>query len=224
MTPTTPALQTIGLTKKFKDFQALYPIDLSIAPGELVVLQGHNGSGKTTLLNCISYLLPPTTGNIKVMGFDIIKQEKEAREHLAYVPDVPRFFLELTAWEHLRFIAAANSTLDGFDQRAEKLLKDFGLWHVREHFPHHFSRGVRLKLGLLLGLIRPSNVLLLDEPTSALDTQGTELLVEELQRRKEQGSSILLSSHSPQLTSQLADRTLELVEGRIASDSSTLAS
>jgi len=77
---------------------------------------------------------------------------------------------------------------------------------------------------LLLGLIRPSNVLLLDEPTSALDTQGTELLVEELQRRKEQGSSILLSSHSPQLTSQLADRTLELVEGRIASDSSTLAS
>lgn len=136
----------------------------------------------------------------------------------------PRFFLELTAWEHLRFIAAANSTLDGFDQRAEKLLKDFGLWHVREHFPHHFSRGMRLKLGLLLGLIRPSNVLLLDEPTSALDTQGTELLVEELQRRKEQGSSILLSSHSPQLTSQLADRTLELVEGRIASDSSTLAS
>lgn len=220
MTTALPALQTINLSKKFKEFQALYPTDLSIQAGELVVLEGQNGSGKTTLLNCISYLLPPTTGTSKVKGFDILEQEKEARKHLAYVPDVPRFYLELTAWEHLRFISAANNTLDSFEERAEKLLKDFGLWHVREHFPHHFSRGMRLKLGLLLGLIRPSSVLLLDEPTSALDVEGTELLVEELLRRKEQGGSILLSSHSTQLRSQLADRTLKIAEGRITLDSS----
>ncbi len=153
-----------------------------------------------------------------------MEQEREARKHLAYVPDVPRFYLELTAWEHLRFIAAANNALDDFEQRAEKMLKDFGLWHVREHYPHHFSRGMRLKLGLLLGLIRPSSVLLLDEPTSALDVQGTELLVKELLHRKDQGNSILLSSHSTQLTSQLADRTLEIIEGRITLDTAGISS
>jgi len=224
MKTTQPALLTINLSKRFKDFQALYPLDLSIEPGELVVLQGQNGSGKTTLLNCISYLLPPTTGTTKIKGFDILEQEREARKHLVYVPDVPRFYLELTAWEHLRFIAAANNALDDFEQRAEKMLKDFGLWHVREHYPHHFSRGMRLKLGLLLGLIRPSSVLLLDEPTSALDVQGTELLVKELLHRKDQGNSILLSSHSTQLTSQLADRTLEIIEGRITLDTAGISS
>ena len=210
-----PALQIINLSKKFKDFQALFPFDLSQEAGEMVVLQGHNGSGKTTLLNCISYLIPPTTGEVKVAGFDMQLQEQEARKHLAFVPDVPRFFLELTAWEHLRFIAAANESLDGFEQRAEKLLRDFNLWHVRNHFPHRFSRGMRLKLGLLLGLIRPSSVLMLDEPTSALDQQGTRLLIEELERHKAQGSAILLSSHDPALADRLADRKVLLSEGHV---------
>ena len=210
-----PALQIINLSKKFKDFQALFPFDLSQEAGEMVVLQGHNGSGKTTLLNCISNLIPPTTGEVKVAGFDMQLQEQEARKHLAFVPDVPRFFLELTAWEHLRFIAAANESLDGFEQRAEKLLRDFNLWHVRNHFPHRFSRGMRLKLGLLLGLIRPSSVLMLDEPTSALDQQGTRLLIEELERHKAQGSAILLSSHDPALSDRLADRKIILSEGHV---------
>jgi len=212
---TMPALQIINLSKKFKDFQALFPFDLSQEAGEMVVLQGHNGSGKTTLLNCISNLIPPTTGEVKVAGFDMQLQEQEARKHLAFVPDVPRFFLELTAWEHLRFIAAANESLDGFEQRAEKLLRDFNLWHVRNHFPHRFSRGMRLKLGLLLGLIRPSSVLMLDEPTSALDQQGTRLLIEELERHKAQGSAILLSSHDPALSDRLADRKIILSEGHV---------
>ena len=212
---TTPALEVINLSKKFKEFQALYPLDLSLQAGEMVVLQGHNGSGKTTLLNCISHLIPPSTGEVKVAGFNLGEEERQARKHLAFVPDVPRFFLELTAWEHLRFIAAANESLEGFDQRAEKLLRDFNLWHVRDHFPHRFSRGMRLKLGLLLGLIRPSSVLLLDEPTSALDQEGTQLLIEELQRRKTAGNAILLSSHDPTLAEKLADRKMLLFEGQL---------
>lgn len=215
------ALQTIDLSKKFKGFQALFPVDLSINAGELVVLHGQNGSGKTTLLNCISYFIPPTTGQVKVCGFDMLENEQSARQHLAFVPDVPRFYLELSAWEHLRFIAAANSSLEGFEVRAERLLKDFGLWHVRQHFPHNFSRGMRLKLGLLLGLIRPSNLLLLDEPTSALDSQGTRLLIEELKQRKTEGTAILLSSHDHSLRELIADRVLELTEGHLIESSPT---
>jgi len=213
-----PALRANDLSRKFKNFEALAPLNLTIDPGEIVVLQGHNGSGKTTLLNCLSYLIPPSTGTVEVCGFDMVEQEQEARRRLVYVPDVPRFYLELTAWEHLRFIAAANSALEGFETRAETLLRDFRLWQVRDQFPHRFSRGMRLKLGLLLGLIRPSSILLLDEPTSALDQEAAQLLTEKLLERKQAGLATLLSSHDPALADRLADRTLVMVEGKLQSE------
>ena len=211
-----PALQTINLSKEFRGFPALLPTNIEIMPGELVFLEGQNGSGKTTLLNCITYLIPPSSGEVKIRGYDILREEQAARKELAFVPDVPRFYLELTAWEHLRFIAAANNSLEGFEERAENLLKDFGLWQVRSHFPHNFSRGMRLKLGLLLGLIRPSGLLLLDEPTSALDTKGTDLLIAELRRRKAEGTAILISSHDSGLRKLLADRVLGISEGLVS--------
>lgn len=210
-----PVLKACNLSRKFKKFEALAPLNLAIAPGEIVVLQGHNGSGKTTLLNCLSYLIPPTTGTVEVCGFDMVEHEQEACRRLVYVPDVPRFYLELTAWEHLRFIAAANNALEGFETRAESLLRDFRLWQVRDQFPHRFSRGMRLKLGLLLGLIRPSSILLLDEPTSALDQEASQLLGEKLLERKQAGQATLLSSHDPALADRLADRTLLMVEGKL---------
>ena len=210
-----PVLKASNLSRKFKNFEALAPLNLVIAPGEIVVLQGHNGSGKTTLLNCLSYLIPPSTGTVEVCGFDMVEREQEARRRLVYVPDVPRFYLELTAWEHLRFIAAANNVLEGFEARAESLLRDFRLWQVRDQFPHRFSRGMRLKLGLLLGLIRPSSILMLDEPTSALDQEATQLLGEKLLERKQAGQATLLSSHDPALANRLADRTLLMVEGKL---------
>lgn len=215
MNSTEPILKANNLSRKFKDFEAVAPLNLAVYPGEIVVLQGHNGCGKTTLLNCLSYLIPPTSGTVEVCGFDMVKQEQEARRHLVFVPDVPRFYLELTAWEHLRFIAAANNALDGFEVRAETLLRDFRLWQMKDQFPHRFSRGMRLKLGLLLGLIRPSSILLLDEPTSALDQEATQLLTEKLLERKQAGLATLLSSHDPTLADRLADRTLLMVEGKL---------
>ena len=146
-------------------------------------------------------------------GFDLERDEVEARRRLVYVPDVPRFYLELTAWEHLRFIALANQAHDHFEERAEALLRTFGLWDARNLFPHHLSRGMRLKLGLAMAFIRPFTVLLLDEPTSALDEEGTEILAAEIRRRREQGAAVLLSTHSPDFGDGLADRHLRIRQG-----------
>ncbi len=201
------------LSKKFDTFLALAPSTFELNAGEISVLFGPNGSGKTTLFSCITGLTRPTSGSVTVAGFDIIRDEIEVRRRLAFVPDVPRFYLELTAWEHLRFIALANRADQDFDQRAETLMRKYGLWEAKDIFPHHYSRGMRLKLGIVLALIRPFEVLLLDEPTSALDVDGVELLVSELQSLRDKGAAILLSSHDPDLIEKLGARKMTIKDG-----------
>jgi len=132
---------------------------------------------------------------------------------MIFVPDVPRFYLELTAWEHLKFIALANNAGQDFDRRAERLLHQFGLWEARDLFPHHYSRGMRLKLGLALALIRPFEVLLLDEPTSALDVEGAGMLIDELKDLRGQGAAVLLSTHDPGLIERIGGRSLVIRHG-----------
>ncbi len=102
------SLEAVNLSHSYGTFQALAPTDLSINGGEIIVLEGPNGSGKTTLMLCLSGLMRPTTGEIRVDGHDLFADEAQAMRGLAFAPDVPRFYLEMTAWEHLRFIALAH--------------------------------------------------------------------------------------------------------------------
>jgi len=203
------------LSKKYDSFLALAPTSFELQSSEIAILSGANGSGKTTLLSCLSGLVPPSTGTVKVMGFDLYKDEVEVRRRMVYVPDVPRFYLELTAWEHLRFIALANGVEIDFEQQAEMLMKKFGIWEAKDLFPHHYSRGMRLKLGLVIALLRPFEVLLLDEPTSALDEEGVKILIDVLQSFRDESKSIFLTTHDPGLIDKLADRRLLIKNGEV---------
>jgi ABC-2 type transport system ATP-binding protein len=206
-------LEACELSRKFDQYQALAPLDLTLNSGEITVLTGPNGAGKSTLLLCLSGLLSPSSGEIRVEGFDLQRQEREAHRRLAFVPDVPRFYSELSVLEHLRFMALAHDVMDGYEIRSESLLREFGLWEARDLYPHNASRGMRLKLGLLLAFIRPFRALLLDEPTSALDAESTAVLSNHLQRLRGEGAAILLTTHNPDLAQNLADRTLLLQNG-----------
>jgi len=212
---TKPLLQATNLSHQYGSFQALAPTSLALSPGEILVLEGANGSGKTTLLLCLSGLLHPTTGEISVDGYDLYSEEREAKRHIAFVPDVPRFYAELTAWEHLLFIAQAHDVADGVEIRAEQLLKELGLWNARDLFPHLYSRGMSLKLGLAFALIRPFKILLLDEPTSALDTTSAQLLMHRLSAIRQKGGSVLLSTHDPDLKTGWADRCCLIKNGEL---------
>jgi len=215
--PGDAVLEAVDLSHKYGSFTALAPLNLSIADGELIIVEGPNGSGKSTLLLCLSGLLRPTTGSVTVAGYDLFKEEQDARRSLAYVPDVPRFYVELTAWEHLHFLALAHGADRGFEARAEALLKEFGLWEARHTFPHLYSRGMSLKLGILFALIRPFQVLLLDEPTSALDWESSQLLNQHLIKLRNEGVGILLTTHNPELKSVMADRVFRMENGRLRS-------
>ncbi|HEX7597532.1 MAG TPA: ABC transporter ATP-binding protein [Polyangia bacterium] len=210
-----PILETNQLSRYYGTFRALAETSLSLQGGEIVVLAGPNGAGKSTLLLCLSGLLRPTSGQVSVEGFDLYAQEVQAKSRLAFVPDVPRFYTELTAWEHLLFMAQAYRAGNGFEARAEKLLKAFDLWQARDLYPQNYSRGMRLKLGLLLALIRPLRVLLLDEPASALDPEGVELLKSNLLDLRDAGAAILLSSHNPQIAQDLGARQWKMSQGQL---------
>jgi len=211
----SPPLYAQDISRSYGKFQALAPVELTIHEGEIVVLTGPNGAGKTTLLHCLSSILRPSTGRVSIAGYDLYAQERQAKRHLAFVPDVPRFYTELTAWEHLQFVALAHDAGQGFPERAEKLLREFGLWEARNLYPHNYSRGMRLKLGLLMALVRPYKALLLDEPTSALDSESTSLLLTLLDGLRTQRVGILFSTHNPAIAQGLTDRHLVMHSGQL---------
>jgi ABC-2 type transport system ATP-binding protein len=124
---------------------------------------------------------------------------------MAFVPDVPRFYQELTTWEHLRFICLAFEMVQGWELQAEVMLNEFGLWESRDMFPNQLSRGMRLKLGICIALIRPFKMLLMDEPTSALDMQSTRLVCEKLSALRSNGCGILLTSHDMSMVEALME-------------------
>ncbi len=214
----TAALETIDLCRFFGQYAALAPTSFEIPEREIVALTGPNGAGKSTLLLCLSGLLRPSKGAIKICGFDLYDDEVEARRCLAFVPDVPRFYTELTAWEHLKFIALAHQADDNFDLRAENLLRELDLWESRDLYPHNYSRGMRLKLGLALALIRPFRLLILDEPASALDPEAIHYLQGKLLSLRDQGAAILLTSHHLELVSGLGARHWTMDKGSLQFD------
>jgi ABC-2 type transport system ATP-binding protein len=206
-------LHAQNLSRSFGEYQALKPVSLTIQSGDLIALSGPNGSGKTTLLQCLTGLLRPSTGEILVEGHDLYLDEVQARERLAYVPDVAQFYQELTAWEHLCFIAQAHHVLDRFENRAKELLQEFDLWEARDLFPHAYSRGMRLKLSLLIALIRPFSVLIMDEPSSALDVESSALLSKKITTLADSGLAVLLSTHDPQFIQTIGAKTWNIRDG-----------
>jgi ABC-2 type transport system ATP-binding protein len=208
-------LQVKGLSRSFGKFQAVKQLDFEINAGEIVILTGPNGAGKTTLLYCLSGLLRPSMGTVLVDGHDLYREEVAAKQRLAFVPDVPRFYQELTAWEHIWFISLAFGVIQSWEKQAETILKEFDLWESRDLYPHNLSRGMRLKLGISLALIRPFKVLLMDEPTSALDPESASLVQDKLLTIRNNGCAILLTSHDLSMVDTLNGWTWRMERGQL---------
>ncbi len=210
-----PSLSAKDLSRAYGEFWAVRPVNLELKSAEITILTGSNGAGKSTLLMCLGGLLRPTQGQVLVDGFDLYQYERQAKQRLAFVPDVPHFYTGLTAWEHLRFISLAFEVEKGWESRARDVMGEFGLWESRNLYPHNLSRGMRLKLGIALALVRPFKVLLMDEPTSALDSDSTALLMGKLGALREAGCAILISSHDLGLVDVLRGRHLRMDQGEV---------
>jgi ABC-2 type transport system ATP-binding protein len=207
-------LETINLSRSYSGFTALNETNLSISSGKIITLLGPNGAGKSTLLQCLGGLLAPSTGNIYIEGFDLYMDEIEAKKRLAFIPDTPLLYPELSVIEHHRFIAKAYSVTD-FESRSRSILEVFNLTDAAYHLPHALSRGMRQKAALSLAFIRDFRVLLLDEPTTSLDIESTAALKRLLLSHKQQGASILIATHDPIFANEISEDIWKMERGSI---------
>jgi ABC-2 type transport system ATP-binding protein len=207
-------LQVQNLVKQYKRFTAVDNLSFTISPGEIVGLLGPNGAGKTTALRCIAGILRPTSGEIVINGAEIVAQPSLAKAQLSFVPEVPSLYELLTVEEHLRFVAMCFDKLDVFDSQASLLLERYDLDGKRHELVATLSKGMRQKLSVACALIHNANVFLLDEPLIGIDPEGARELKNEIYRVKEEGGSVLISTHLLDTAERLCDRVIILRNGR----------
>lgn len=202
-----------NVTRRFEDRVAVDNLSFSVEPGQILGLVGPNGAGKTTTLRSVAGVLPLTDGQVFVAGHDIATDELAAKRQLAYVPDDPAPFEVLTVREHLEFTARLYQVRD-WEARADALLQRFELKSREDALGSELSRGMRQKLSFCCAWISSPKVVLLDEPLSGLDPRGIRSARAAILELRDQGASIVLSSHLLELIEVMADRILILDQGR----------
>jgi ABC-type multidrug transport system ATPase subunit len=209
-----PILVVKGASKSYGDLAALEPLDLTVPAGQRVALVGHNGSGKSTLLRLIAGLLELTEGTIDIDG--VPAGSVEARAVASFVPDDPVLYDDLSVREHLAYVASLHG-VEADSADFDELLEIVGLIHRADDLPARFSRGLRQKTSLALGVVRPSRLLLVDEPFVGLDATGKLALLDLLDNLHDAGVATLVATHDPQYVERVS-RCVALRDGEVIHD------
>ena len=189
-------------------------VSLSLESGEVVLLVGANGTGKSTLLRCLAGWEQVRSGDIAFGGAPLEKLKADARSRMAFVADVPAFYDDLTAYEHVELLGRANRWDDTRWDEADRLLERFGIAPYCDQYPQTFSRGMRQKLACSLALALKPTCLLLDEPTGPLDPASAAVLEDEIARIAHRGCAVLMSCHH-ELEEIEPTRVLKLDDGAL---------
>lgn len=169
-------------------------LSFSLFPGEVAFLVGENGAGKSTLLRCLAGWARPTRGRVLLEGRPFDASVRSARKDVAFVPDVPAFYDDMTADEHRAFVRQANRIAQEDDVSFE-LVRRLGLAPYGSRIPATYSRGMKVKLGLALAMASQPKVFLFDEPYGPLDPWARGVLSELINERREAGSAFVVSCH-----------------------------
>jgi ABC-2 type transport system ATP-binding protein len=212
-----PIIQLKGLTKHYGSVKAVDDLNLDIYKGEIFGLLGPNGAGKTTTILMMLGLTDPTSGTAFVCGHNATSSPIHVKKKVGYMPDSVGFYDNMTALENLTYIGRLNG-LSGheLEKRSAEVLEIVGLAADRHKKTAAFSRGMKQRLGLADVLIKNPEVIILDEPTLGIDPTGVRdflALIKQLSRQ--QGLTVLLSSHHLHHVQQVCDRVGIFVSGKL---------
>lgn len=199
------------LQKKFGKFVALNDISLQLHQRQTVALIGPNGSGKTTLLKCMLEMVIPDKGQILFNGVNI-HSNSEYRSKIGYMPQIGRFPDNMTIAQVFEMMKDIRKDAESLD---EELIKSFGLDQIMDKRMRTLSGGTRQKVGASLAFMFKPEVLILDEPTAGLDPLSSEILKSKIQKERDQGKLVLITSHVLSDLDDLITDVLYLQEGRL---------
>lgn len=205
-------IHVVDFSKTYRATEAVKHLSFQVAPGEVLGLVGPNGAGKTSTLRALAGIIPLSGGAIRVAGHDIATEPVAAKSRLAYVPDDPRLFDNLTVWEHLMFIAATYR-VENWEPRATELLEQFELTPKRDALAQELSRGMRQKLAICCAYLHAPDALLLDEPLTGLDPRGIRQMKQSVREQAGRGAAIIVSSHQLELVEGICSHLLILHRG-----------
>lgn len=203
----TPLIEIHQLNKNYGAKIAVSNVSLNVNSGEVFGFLGPNGAGKTTTIKIMVGLLRPTSGTVKVAGYDVQAQPLQAKAASGYVPDTPNLYPKLSGRELLRFVGELyNIEADQINRRIEELLKLFNLDQAGDDTIDSYSHGMQQKTALSCALMHDPKVLVLDEPTVGLDPKSARLIKDMLRQMAARGSAIFLSTHILEIAERMCDR------------------
>jgi ABC-2 type transport system ATP-binding protein len=210
-------LVTRRLTKKYGELTAVNQLDLEVRRGEIFGLLGQNGAGKTTTILMLLGLTEPSAGEARVVGLDPARYPREVKRRVGYLPDAVGFYDDMSGRANLRYTASLNGLRGKDAERAiDAVLDQVGLTSRGNDKVGTYSRGMRQRLGIADALVKDPDILILDEPTTAIDPIGVQEILELLQTlSRDQGLTILLSSHLLSQVQSVCDRVGIFAAGRL---------
>jgi len=209
-------IETRNLVKKYGDKLAVNDVSFEVNGGEIFGFLGPNGAGKTTTIKVIVGLLQPTSGTVKVDGYDIQAQPLQAKSASGYVPDTPNLYAKLTGRELLRFVGDLyNVEREQVARRIDELLRILDLTAAGDDTLDSYSHGMQQKASLAAALMHDPKVLVLDEPTVGLDPKSARLIKDILRQMADRGSAVFLSTHILEIAERMCDRIGIINQGRL---------
>jgi ABC-2 type transport system ATP-binding protein len=214
-------IETRRLTKRFGSFTAVAEVSLQVNSGEVLVLLGPNGAGKTTTTRMLASILPPSGGEARVAGFDVVTQAAEVRRRIGLLTEHHGLYTRMRAGEYLAFFGSMYGLAEHeARRRGQDLLEQVGMPDVIHRRLGEFSKGMRQKLALVRALLHDPPVLLLDEPTSAMDPASARLVRDSILELRSSRRTLVVTTHNLAEAEQLADRLAIICQGAIAAQGS----
>jgi len=208
-----------NISKLYKTQKAVNNVSFQVNENEIVGLLGPNGAGKSTMMKIITCYIPPTSGNVKVCGFDIHDQSLEVRKQIGYLPEHNPLYLDMYVKEFLAFVGGLYN-VKNVEKRVKEMIDMTGLQVEQNKKIGALSKGYRQRVGLAQAMIHDPKVLIMDEPTTGLDPNQLEeirALIKKLGREK----TVMLSTHIMQEVEAVCDRVIIINEGKIVADDKT---
>lgn len=212
-------LEVERLTGGYSNKNVLHDISFHVNKAEIVGLIGLNGAGKSTTIKHIIGLLKEKQGSIKVNDMTLADDVQAYRKEIAFIPEQPILYEELTLYEHLRLTAMAYEIDEVvFEERLEQLLQAFRMERYIDWFPVHFSKGMRQKVMIMNAFLIEPSLYIVDEPFVGLDPLGIQSYLEWMEKMRDEGAAVLMSTHILATAERYCDRFIILHEGLIRAD------